>query len=181
MQYVRLILDSVRYFGRYAVYIVLFSSAAGIARAMQVGALGEVESWLNACLEIIVNLARLGVLLVLIGQGDAKMGVRRVLKLNFAIKAFVRQEYKTMYVAVKLKIAVINGLLFAGLIWGLNALFASLADAVASHTTAAFLSEPGPIVFFLKNLTVIPLTTIFVLCLVNLFFYNRTPVTSKRS
>lgn len=180
MQYVRLILESVRYFWRYAIYILLFSAAAGVARAMQVGALGEGDGWLNACLEVIVNLARIGVFLVLLGQGNAQVGVQRILKLNFAIKTFVRKEYATMPGAVKLKIAVINGLLFAGLVWGLNSLFVSIADAIASHTLMAFLSEPEPIVFFLKNVTVIPLTAVFALCVVNLFVYNRA-ATSKRT
>lgn len=173
MQFIWLIRDSLRYFGKYFIVVALFSVAAAAARAIQLGAMGDVAPFLNLCLELVTWTARIGIVLTLLGQGNAAKGVQRLRQLDFLVAAFRQKKYASLSQNARWRLVVGNTILYIMAAGGLNICLQALGNTLADHTSFWLLAKPEPIIFFLKNITIIPFTLVFVLCVVNVLLAKK--------
>lgn len=173
MQFLWLIRDSLRYFGTYFIIVVLFSIAAAAARAIQLGVMGDVAPFLNVCLELVTWIARIGIVLTLLGQGNAAKGIQRLRRLDFSVATLRQKKYISLSHNARWRLVIGNTVLYILAAGGLNICLQALGNALADHTSFWLLAKPEPIIFFLKNMTIIPFTLVFVLCAVNVLFVKR--------
>ncbi|GAB3935924.1 hypothetical protein GCM10028804_55540 [Larkinella terrae] len=142
---------------------------AALGRAGQMQFWGPIPASWSIVLEFVVELARILTILVILGHGNAIAGGRKLAgifrfrrkqwaKLGRNIRLTFRQQWPVLFW---------NLLVFSLIAYGFNRFNGLVAD---QSTLLPFLKMNGimhesattmPIVFFLKNLTVIPFTLIF--------------------
>ncbi|MDQ3290145.1 MAG: hypothetical protein M3Q05_02525 [Bacteroidota bacterium] len=151
---------------------------AAFGRVIQIGGFGEITQAVNIILEIVVESARLLLILYALGLANIKTGIRRIKRF------FTHKKNKKVNWALALEnlkkqwqVVILNFLAFALIAWVLN----YIIDVLAYETCLYFnlkkdgllapTSSEWTIILFFKNLSVIPFTllfeTLFVLWLTN--------------
>lgn len=164
-----LILWSFQFYGRNFFPLLGLMLVAALGRAVQMKAVGEITSGEYILLEIGVELSRVVVVILVLGEGSLKKGFQRC-KRAFTLKKSERKtlwhtvvrNFKTYWPALLWNFIIFCMLAFlidycikeiannqSVLLW--------LKDQHILHASAS----ANPLVFFLKNLTVIPFTIIF--------------------
>ena len=141
---------------------------AALGRVIQLGGFGEIESWMNIALEVVIETARLLIFLYALGLASVRVGALRISRF------FIQKENRKLHLIVAIKkikkqwvsilVNFICFLLIAGVINYLidllayqTCLFLKLKkDGILSSS-----SSEWTILLFFKNLSVIPLTLVF--------------------
>ncbi|HEX6848691.1 MAG TPA: hypothetical protein VF144_17015 [Chitinophagaceae bacterium] len=141
---------------------------AALGRVIQLGGFGQIPTWMNIVLEVVIESARLLLFLYVLGLANIKKGVLRIKHLlthkdnRKKLMTIATQKLKKEWISVSLNI--IGFLLVA---WAINYLIDLLAYQTCLYLTLkkdgilAEASSEWTILLFFKNLTVIPLTLIF--------------------
>jgi hypothetical protein len=141
---------------------------AAFGRVIQLRGFGEIPSWFNIVLEVIIETSRILIVLFVIGWANVKTGLRRI-KSFFSSRSTMKTYRK---VAVqKMKGQWINILINCAAMLIIAAGINLLIDHIA-YETCLFLSlknrniladgtSEWTILLFFKNITVIPLTLVF--------------------
>ena len=164
-----LIAWSFRFYGHNFLLLLGLMLVAALGRAFQMGAAGEISSGEYILLEIAVELSRVLLLILVIGEGNIKKGFQRCRRVFTMKKAEQTASWNTIVRNFK---AYWPSLLWNAILFGILAFLTNycidwvannqhvLAGLKEQHVLAASASA-NPVVFFLKNLTVIPFTIIF--------------------
>lgn len=160
---------SIRFYFAHFGLIAAICFFAALGRAIQMGAIGEISSGWYITLEVIVALSRLTLLVAVIGKGKILQGFRKIRSIFRSKKEERKKGWRTVVERFKVYWLMIlwNCLFFGLLAFLINSLIGYLASI---PEVLSFLKENNvlhknatqtPLVFFLKNLTVIPFTLIF--------------------
>lgn len=149
--------------------ITIFGITAGVGRYNQEVGIGELSATTHALLEIIVNLARVLIILVVIGQGHLQAGFNNVInvfRLSTAdwqeVWTNVKGNFSSNFLAI-----LVNLILFIVIAVIINITLFALFEYTAFLTwlkSAAFINHAAskwPVVLFLKNISIIPFTLVF--------------------
>ena len=163
-----LLSNSLYFFKKHFLTIIGLGFIAALGRVIQLGGFGQITTWMNVILEIVIESARILLFLYVLGLANIKNGILRIKHLvtrKDDCKKFLTiaiQKLKKQWFLVSLNI--IGFLLIA---WGINFLIDLLAYETClylSLKTDGILAESSSewtILLFFKNLTVIPFTLIF--------------------
>lgn len=134
-------------YGRCLPGILVFSLAEALGRALQLSSTGQqLPEVVLFVLEVLVWLARLGIVAVVLGEGNP-------LKALPALQSFsAASNKKTDWPRIKNRL-LIDVALFVMVALALNALIGWLGAALFDHNQS--------VIFFMKNLTVIPFALVF--------------------
>jgi hypothetical protein len=164
-----LILQTLRFYTANLPAILFVMSFAAAGRALQLGAAGPPDPLADWTLEVIVEGARILLVLFLIGQGNIVRGPRTLQTMLRMKSADWKLVWNRIASALRTKWpgVAFSLVLFGGMAWGLN----SLVEAVARHPgllaglrRCGYLAKGANdygVLLFLKNLTIIPLTLVF--------------------
>ena len=156
------------FFKKHFVKILGLGLIAALGRVIQLGGFGQIPTWMNIVLEVVIESARLLLFLYVLGLANIKKGVLRIKHLlthkdnRKKLMTIATQKLKKEWISVSLNI--IGFLLVA---WAINYLIDLLAYQTCLYLTLkkdgilAEASSEWTILLFFKNLTVIPLTLIF--------------------
>jgi hypothetical protein len=159
----------IRFYFAHLGLIIVICLFASVGRAIQMGVVGEVSSSWYITLEVIVALSRLTLLVAVIGKGNVLLGFRKISSVFRSKKeerkkgwSIVVERFKTHWLMILWNCLVFGLLAFLinhliGYLSSLPELLSFLKENNLLHEDAA----QTPVVFFLKNLTVIPFTLIF--------------------
>ena len=163
-----LLSNSLFFFKKHFVTIMGLGFIAAFGRVIQLGGFGQITTWMNVILEIVIESARILLFLYVLGWANIKNGVLRIKHL------LTRKEDRKKFLTVaihKLKkqwfLVSLNIIGFLLIAWTINFLIDLLAYETClylSLKTDGILAESSSewtILLFFKNLTVIPLTLIF--------------------
>ena len=160
---------SLRFWIRYLVVITFLMLFAALGRAFQMKAAGPVSPFLYWFLEVLVALARMLTLLAIMGFGSIRRGGCNVIGI-FKMKS---QDWRQAGAATMKKFSndwavfLMSIIVFSCIAFVMNrSITLVAANSKFLHTLKDnhFLAPSAsgmPVVFFLKNLTVIPFTMIF--------------------
>ena len=163
-----LLASTLYFFKKYFMTIMGLGLIAALGRVIQLGGFGQITTWMNIVLEVVVESARILLFLYVLGLANIKNGVLRIKHIlthkDNRRKRFTMaiQKLKKQWFSVSLNII---GFLFIA--WTINYLIDLLAYETClylSLKTDGILAESSSewtILLFFKNLTVIPLTLIF--------------------
>jgi hypothetical protein len=141
---------------------------AALGRVIQLGGFGQITTWTNIVLEVVVESSRILLFLYVLGLANIKNGVLRIKHLftrkgnRKALLSIAIQKLKKQWFSVFMNI--IGFLIIA---WAINYLIDLLAYETCLYLTLikdGILTESSSewtILLFFKNLTVIPFTLIF--------------------
>jgi hypothetical protein len=160
---------------------------AALGRAIQMRVFGPIPSPAFIGLEIVVELARIVTVLVIIGHGNLRRGIGNAA----SIFRFKREQWRGVGISARATVrqhwpVLLWNLLVFSLIafvfnW-INGLIADKSGALIFLKNSGFIQTSAtgmPLVFFLKNLTVIPFTLVFDYGLVR-WLSGKFPLTSLR-
>ena len=163
-----LLSNSLYFFKKHFITIIGLGFIAALGRVIQLGGFGQITTWMNVILEIVIESARILLFLYVLGWANIKNGVLRIKHL------LTRKEDRKKFLTVaihKLKkqwfLVSLNIIGFLLIAWTINFLIDLLAYETClylSLKTDGILAESSSewtILLFFKNLTVIPLTLIF--------------------
>lgn len=153
---------------KHFIVIISLGFIAAFGRVIQLGGLGEITSWLNIALEIVVESARILLFLYVLGLGSIKNGVLRLQRL-FTQKNNRRQHVTTAIEKLKKQwfSIALNFISFLLIAFLLNYLINLLAYETCLYLTLkkdrllADSASEWTILLFFKNLSVIPFTLVF--------------------
>lgn len=148
--------------------IIGLAFIAGLGRYIQLKGFGDIHSLTNILLEIIVEGARVLLLLYILGLADIKKGVLRIK--HFLTDKEKRAQFGTVFrqhVKMYWNAIILSLIGFSIIAWLLN----YCIDVIIYKTSLiSFLKDKGilnpqasewPVLLFIKNLTVIPYTLVF--------------------
>ena len=166
--------------GRFLPVVLGLGLVAAVGRALQIGAAGEISREAHLVLEVIVEGARGVLALHVLGMGSV-LGGWMVLKRGFKFRSRFRRELCEAFHA-RWRVLAVNLLAFGAV----AALVNVVIFAVARSWTALEMlkhcgwiaAQPGPwvTILFLKNVTLIPWTVVFMVVLGLWFFSSRSSV-----
>ena len=165
MKYLSLLIISLRYFVRCLPVVLGLSLIAAAGRAIQLGALDQPVGILYWLVEVLVESSRVLVVIALIGGGNIVQGVKKVTHLDLGVAFFQQKPDLKLTDNMKLLTTAVSGIAFGALMFGGNAVLAQIAEEARQ-------SDPEPVLFFLKNVTVIPLAIVFSLAVINFWFFT---------
>ncbi|MFN3381590.1 MAG: hypothetical protein ACK41O_19175 [Runella zeae] len=163
------ILQKTRQFiSRHGLKMLLLCLIAAFGRGMQEGGWGSVSSISFWGLEFMVEGARLGLMILVIGKGSLKIGFLRVVAIFRAKKS----DWKLIWTHLKKNVSVnkIAILVNFALFLMIAALFnfsihvgieAGLLEYLKNNHIVDAMASKWPVVFWLKNVSIIPFTLIF--------------------
>lgn len=177
---------SLRFLKKHFLVILSLGLIAGLGRAAQLKAFGEISATLHLVLEVIIQSARILIFLFALGVTNVLSGLKRVAAI-FSVKKDSSQMRRAALGKFRMH--------WKRMLWNLCAfliisfLINLFIDHIAYETCMYIsLQERGilyadasewTIILFLKNLSVIPFTLVFnAMCL--LWFVNRLPGKSAR-
>jgi hypothetical protein len=141
---------------------------AAVGRVIQLGGFGQITSWMNVILEVIVESARILLFLYVLGLANVKNGILRIRHLlthkDNRKKLLTNAIHKLKKQWLSLSLNIIGFLVIASIINYLIDLLAYETCLYLSLKSDGILAESSSewtILLFFKNLTVIPLTLIF--------------------
>ena len=157
--------QSVRFYARYAVNIIGLGLLSSTGRAIQLGWSEYISGTQHLLLELMVEAARVAIFLVVVGEGSFTAGVtaiKNVRKMSGYVSIW--NNLKGRWVAVIWSIAAF--IIFASLV---NAVISLIAHNDTVLSTVQNLGFPptkdeslkSAIIFFLKNITIIPFTLVW--------------------
>ena len=163
------ILNNAIYFiKKHFLVILLLGLISAFGRVIQLGGFGEISSWANIVLEIIVESSRILLFLFVLGLANVKKGMLRIWDL-FTKKGMWRsiwnnsiQKLKKQWLSVLLNLSA-----FLIIAWMFNFLIDQLAYetclylSLKKHGVLVDRSSEWTILLFFKNLSVIPFTLVF--------------------
>ena len=143
---------TLRFVSAHAGLVLGLSLVAALGRAVQLGAIGPVGAMATAFLEIVVESARVVLFFAVIGMGRVADGLGTVATVlrrppggwrasGRRVRARLRAEWRALIADL--------------------AVFGVIAFAVNAAIEAVAAPGAYPLIFLLKNLTVIPLTIVF--------------------
>ena len=156
---------SVKFYAKYAASIIGLGLLSSVGRAMQLGWSEYLSGMQHLLLEIVVEAARLAIFLVVVGEGSFTAGVMRIKSVcNMTNHVSIWNNLKGRWVAVIWSIAAF--IIFACLV---NVVIDRIANNDAVFSTVRNLGFPPTkdaslrfaIIFFLKNITIIPFTLVW--------------------
>ncbi len=162
------LLHTVGFFKRHLAVILMLGLIAAFGRVIQLGGFGEITSWMNISLEVVVESARILLFLYALGLADVRRGTLRIKRL-FTDKISRRQQVRVARQTLKQHwLSVLcNVMVFLLIAAGINYLIDLLAYETCLYLSlkqdgilAADASE-WTILLFFKNLSVIPFTLVF--------------------
>jgi hypothetical protein len=141
---------------------------AALGRVIQLGGFGQITTWMNVIVEVVVESARILLFLYVLGLANIRNGVLRIKH----VLTHKHNRKKLLTIAIhKLKkqwlLVSLNIIAFLLIAWTINYLIDLLAYETCLYLTLktdgilAKSSSEWTILLFFKNLTVIPLTLIF--------------------
>ncbi|GAB3502160.1 hypothetical protein [Emticicia fontis] len=149
--------------------IFILGLIAGEGRFWQEGGYGEIPSTIHGILEVVVNLARLLIVLIIIGHGSIQAGARSFSSLF----RLTRNEWHEVWENVKYNFLnnflaiLVNTIIFIITAFVMNVVLFTLLE----HTTflewlkSISLVSPTaskwPVLLFFKNISIIPFTLVF--------------------
>ena len=155
--------------GRFLPVVLVLGLVAAVGRALQIGAAGEISREVHLALEVIVEGARSLLALYVLGLGSM-LGGWMVLKRGFRLRSHMRRELREAFRA-RWRGLVVNVLAFGAI----AALVNGAIFAIARNWTALEMlkhcgwiaEQAGPwvTILFLKNVTLIPWTLVFMITL----------------
>ncbi|GAB2792228.1 hypothetical protein GCM10027275_41380 [Rhabdobacter roseus] len=159
---------TIYFFKKHLVVIGSLGLVAGLGRVIQLGGFGAISTWQHVALEVVIEAARLGVFLYVLGLASIRHGALR-LKYLFTDRqrrldhwAAARQKMRRQWFSI-----LLNLVAFLGVAWGLNYLIDLLAYQTCLYLKLkqggilAPTSSEWTILLFFKNLSTIPLTIAF--------------------
>lgn len=160
--------NTVYFFKKHFVTIMGLGLIAAVGRVIQLGGFGQITSWMNVILEVIVESARILLFLYVLGLANVKNGILRIRHLlthkDNRKKLLTNAIHKLKKQWLSLSLNIIGFLVIASLINYLIDLLAYETCLYLSLKSDGILAESSSewtILLFFKNLTVIPLTLIF--------------------
>jgi hypothetical protein len=141
---------------------------AALGRVIQLGGFGQITTWMNIVIEMVVESARILIFLYVLGFANVKKGIFRIRSIvthkdnRKKLMTDAVQKLKRQWLPLCLNI--VGFLLIA---WTINYLIDLLAYETCLYLTLKSdgilveSSSEWTILLFFKNLTVIPLTLIF--------------------
>lgn len=160
--------NTVYFFKKHFVTIMGLGLIAAVGRVIQLGGFGQITSWMNVILEVIVESARILLFLYVLGLANVKNGILRIKHLlthkDNRKKLLTNAIHKLKKYWLSLSLNIIGFLVIASLINYLIDLLAYETCLYLSLKSDGILAESSSewtILLFFKNLTVIPLTLIF--------------------
>jgi hypothetical protein len=164
-----LIVWSFQFYGSNFIPLLGLMLVAALGRAVQMKAVGEITSGQYLLLEIAVELSRVLLVVLVLGEGNIKRGFRRC-KRAFTMKKYERKalwnimvrNFKAYWPALLWNFTIFCMLAFLinyciEVIASNQSVLLWLKDWHILHASAS----ANPVVFLLKNFTVIPFTIIF--------------------
>jgi hypothetical protein len=158
---------------------------AAFGRVIQLGGFGEISSFLNITLEVVIESARVILFLYVLGLANVKKGALRIKHL-FTQQENRKQNWRIASQKVKKQwfSILLNLIAFLLIAWTLNYLIDLLAYETCLYLTlkkGGILSNSASewtILLFFKNLSVIPITlvfdAVFLLWITNKYQINKT-------
>lgn len=160
--------NTVYFFKKHFVTIMGLGLIAAVGRVIQLGGFGQITSWMNVILEVIVESARILLFLYVLGLANVKNGILRIRHLlthkDNRKKLLTNAIHKLKKQWLSLSLNIIGFLVIASIINYLIDLLAYETCLYLSLKSDGILAESSSewtILLFFKNLTVIPLTLIF--------------------
>ena len=163
-----LLSNSLYFFKKHFITIIGLGFIAALGRVIQLGGFGQITTWMNVILEIVIESARILLFLYVLGFANIQNGILRIKHL--VTRKDDRKKFFTIAIQ-KLKkqwfLVSLNIIGFLLIAWGINFLIDLLAYETClylSLKTDGILAESSSewtILLFFKNLTVIPFTLIF--------------------
>jgi len=160
--------NTLYFFKKHFVTIMGLGFIAALGRVIQLGGFGQIATWMNVIVEVVVESARILLFLYVLGLANIKNGVLRIKHMlthkdnRKKVLTIAIHKLKKQWFLVSLNI--IGFLLIA---WTINYLIDLLAYETCLYLTLktdgllAESSSEWTILLFFKNLTIIPLTLIF--------------------
>ena len=163
-----LLYGSVSFFKDHFLVIFGLGLVAAFGRVVQLGGFGEIPSWANIVLEVVVETSRVLIFLFVLGVANIKRGagaIRRLFSRRSKLKIYwsiAIKKLKTQWIQISL--SLVGFLMIAG---GINFLIDTLAYETCLYLT---LKREGilvdntsewTILLFFKNILVIPFTLVF--------------------
>jgi hypothetical protein len=176
-----LVKNTLYFFRKHCVAILLLGLTAALGRVAQLQGFGPVSGMQNILLEVIVETARIVLLLYVLGMANTRKGMQRIKNIvrsrgNFRnVCSVAFRKLKSNWFTVLLNTAG-----FLAIAWGINYMIDLTAYETCFYINLkengilADASSQWTILLFFKNLTVIPLTLIFDALLV-LWLINKLP------
>ncbi|MDF7816980.1 hypothetical protein P1X15_05210 [Runella sp. MFBS21] len=166
--WVEILQKTLQFISRYGLKVLLLGLVAAFGRGMQEGAWGAISSIGFWGLEFVVEGVRLGLVILVIGNGSLKIGFRRVVAIFRAKKSdwkLIWTQFKKNVSANKIAILV-NFALFLMIAALFNfSIHVGIEEGLLkylknNHIIDAMASK-WPVVLWLKNVSIIPFTLIF--------------------
>jgi len=162
------LLHSLRFFKEHFLQILGLGLIAGIGRVVQLGAFGPVGKLENIILEVLIEGARLFLIIYIVGLSSTGLGIHRIKRFfthrekrkQFLLSTFTR--FKSNWLPTLVSIVGFSIIAFS-----LNVLIDALAYQTCLYITLksggilAPTASEWTILLFFKNLSVIPFTLVF--------------------
>ena len=160
--------NTIYFFRKHFMTIMGLGLIAALGRVIQLGGFGEIATWMNIVLEVVIESARILLFLYVLGLANVRSGVIRIKHLlthkdhRKKLLTSSIQKLKKHWFSISL-----NVIAFLLIAWAINYLIELLAYETCFYLTLkkdgilADSSSEWTILLFFKNLTVIPLTLIF--------------------
>ncbi len=160
--------NTVYFFKKHFLTIMGLGLIAAFGRVIQLGGFGQITSWMNVILEVVVESARVLLFLYVLGLANVKNGLLRIKHIlthkDDRKTLLTNAIHKLKKQWLSLSLNIIGFLVIASIINYLIDLLAYETCLYLSLKTDGILAESSSewtILLFFKNLTVIPLTLIF--------------------
>lgn len=163
------LLNNTLYFFKKHFFIIIgLGLIAAFGRVIQLGGFGQITTWENIVLEVVVETSRILLFLYVLCLANIKNGVLRIRRL-FTCKIYQKTLLTISFQKLKKQwfFVLLNILGFIIIAWTINYLINLLAYETCFYLTLkkdGILTESSSewtILLFFKNLTVIPFTLIF--------------------
>ena len=152
---------TIAFYGRHLLILTGISMPPAVLRAFQTGAFGGAGK-AAFFLEILVVLLRALLVMAIVGNGNPRRGWDRI-KNAFGPQSGEKDYWSILVANFKRRWVnlLINMLAFAVLILAVNFLIYRIAEWPGLRSTPEAPGDSTPVVLFIKNLIVIPLTLVF--------------------
>lgn len=161
---------SLQFYVIHAAPIVGLAAFASVGRAIQLGWETSIPPALSLGLEVVVQGARIAIFLVVLGHGSLETGIERVRQVFDTPEDKRESQFDSIWTAARRHWIDVTAsvVVFAAFALVVNV---AIAQVAANQSVLAFVSSLGvgigdealktALAFFLKNVTIIPLTIVW--------------------